>query len=513
MARYKNYSYEQTIMIPVRYDRQILPGSFEEAINRIVDEHINLETFEARYKNDITGRKAYDPAILLKIILLAYSKGITSSREIEKLCNDNVVFIALSADSHPDHSTIAGFISSMEKEIAFLFTDVLSICDEMGLIGGTMFAIDGCKLPSNASKEWSGTKADFIKKKEKIEKTVKHLMSQHKEKDKEESKYLDNDDRNKRINNLKTKIEKITKWINENEDKIGASGNLKKSNITDNDSAKMPSSHGVIQGYNGIALSDKKHQIIITAEAYGEGNEQKVLKDVLNKAEENLKEIGKSESFLKDGKLITDSGFHDKENVHMVYEKGIDAYIPDYGFRKRDPRFQTADEHKEEVFQYRKDRPKRKYFGPEDFTYNKEKNKLVCPAGSELYIRNRNFECRGRKAINYMAKITACRVCELRAKCLRNPNTAARQVHIFYNHEGAKDSLLEKMKKKIDSITGRHIYSKRMEIIEPVFANIKSTLGLDRFSLRGKLKINIQWKLFAIVHNIGKIYRYGMEFA
>ncbi|MEW5818509.1 MAG: transposase, partial [Spirochaetota bacterium] len=423
------------------------------------------------------------------------------------------VFMALSADSHPDHSTIASFISSMGNEISPIFTDILSICDEMGLIGGTMFAIDGCKLPSNASKEWSGTKADFIKKKEKIENKVQSLMKQHKEKDNEENKDKKNDDRNKRITNLKSKIEKITKWINENDDKAGVKGNIRKSNITDNDSAKMPSSHGVIQGYNGIAVADKKHQIVITAEAYGNGNEQKVLKDVLNKTEENLKEIGKDEDFLKEGKLITDSGFHDKENIHMLYEKGIDAYIPDHGFRKRDSRFETNENHKNEVFKYRMNRPKKKYFGPEDFTYNKGKNKLVCPTGSELYIRNRNFICRGRKAIAYMAKVTACRICDLRKKCLRNPKTVARQVHIFYDHTGAKDNLLEKMKKKIGSVIGRKIYSKRMEIIEPVFANIKSTLGLDRFSLRGKMKVNIQWKLFAIIHNIGKIYRYGMEFA
>ncbi|MEW6087078.1 MAG: transposase [bacterium] len=69
------------------------------------------------------------------------------------------------------------------------------------------------------------------------------------------------------------------------------------------------------------------------------------------------------------------------------------------------------------------------------------------------------------------------------------------------------------MKKKIDSVAGRYIYSKRMEIIEPVFGNIKNNLGLTKFTLRGKPKINIQWKLFAIIHNIGKIYRYGMEFA
>ena len=117
MARYKNYSYEQTIMLPVRYDRQILPGSFEEAISHLVDNSIDLSVFESKYKNDKNGATAFDPAILLKIVLLAYSRGITSSRKIEELCNENVVFIAISADSHPDHSTIAAFISSMGKEI------------------------------------------------------------------------------------------------------------------------------------------------------------------------------------------------------------------------------------------------------------------------------------------------------------------------------------------------------------------------------------------------------------
>ncbi|MDD5774104.1 MAG: transposase, partial [bacterium] len=450
--------------------------------------------------------------ILLKIVLLAYSRGITSSRKIEDLCNENVVFIAISADSHPDHSTIAAFISSMEKEITSIFINILMMCEEMGLIGGTMFAIDGCKLPSNASKEWSGTRADFIKKKEKIEKTVKHLMSQHKEKDKEDINESDDDNRGKRIIKLKNKIEKITKWINENEDKPGAKGNIRKSNITDNESAKMPSSHGVIQGYNGIAVADKKHQVIINAEAYGEGSEQKLLKDVLDNTEENIKAIGKDEDYLKEGKIITDSGYHSKENIHMLYEKGLDAYIPDYRFRKRDPRFETAEMHKYPVDRYKANKTN-KYFMPKDFTYDKEKQKLICPSGSAMYICNRNFERFGRKAIAYRAKKTACRVCELRAKCLRNPNTISRQVHIFYDHEGAKDSLLEKMKKKIDSVAGRYIYSKRMGIIEPVFGNIKNNLGLTKFTLRGKPKINIQWKLFAIIHNIGKIYRYGMDFA
>ncbi|MBN4054499.1 transposase [Nitrospira defluvii] len=164
MARYKPYDYNQSKLIPIYFDEQILPGTFEYALNHIVDKELDLSIFLDRYKNDNTGASAYDPAILLKIVLFAYSHGITSSRKIEAAGQNNILFKALSAATVPHFTTIADFISSMEAEITPLFRNVLLICDEMGLIGKEMFAIDGCKLPSNASKEWSGTKADFAGK-------------------------------------------------------------------------------------------------------------------------------------------------------------------------------------------------------------------------------------------------------------------------------------------------------------------------------------------------------------
>ncbi len=322
-----------------------------------------------------------------------------------------------------------------------------------------------------------------------------------KEKNKEEEK-------DARIKKLQDKIEKITKWMKENKDKEGAKGNAIKSNITDNESAKMVSSHGVVQGYNGIAATDSKHQVIVSAEVYGNGNDEKVLKDVIEKTEDKLESIGKN---IKDVKIIADSGFHSKDNVKMVNEKELDAYIPDKGFRQRDPRFATAERHKKSVYKYEKESEK-KYFNPEDFKYDKDTKKLICPAGSELYVRNSKYTNRSGKAIAYMAKVTACRACELKEKCLRNPNTVARQVHKFYDRtKQAVDEQIEKMKAKIDSTMGRYIYSKRMGIIEPVFGNVKQNKGLTtRFTLRGKNKVNIQWKLFAIVHNIGKINNYGL---
>lgn len=165
MARYKEYDYSQGKFIPVHFDKQILPGTFEYTLHYLIDNEIDLSDFDLRYQNDETGAPAYDPAVLLKIILYAYSRGITSSRKIAQCCEENIIFMALSADTRPHFTTIADFISSADQETMELFLQVLLTCDAMGLIGKEMFAVDGCKMHSNASKEWSGTKEELQKKK------------------------------------------------------------------------------------------------------------------------------------------------------------------------------------------------------------------------------------------------------------------------------------------------------------------------------------------------------------
>jgi transposase len=157
MARYQPYDLDQGKFIPVSFRDQILPGSFEYALNEIVEQHLDLTPFEDRYGNDDTGRLAYDPAVLLKFVLYGYYKGIISSRRLSEACERNVIFMALSADTHPHFTTIADFISQMHQEVAGVFTDVLMYASELNLIGQDTFAIDGCKLPANASKQWSGT--------------------------------------------------------------------------------------------------------------------------------------------------------------------------------------------------------------------------------------------------------------------------------------------------------------------------------------------------------------------
>jgi len=175
-------------MVVVNYADQLQPGTFEHAIHFLIEQKLDLSIFHPSFNNDDTGRPAYDPAILLKIILFAYSKGITSSREIQWCCETNIIFKALSCDTVPHFTTIANFVSGYSDEIELLFEQILLVCDEQGLLGKELFALDGCKMPSNAAKEWSGTFKELQRKRDKLQRQIQYYITEHKQLDKNESR-------------------------------------------------------------------------------------------------------------------------------------------------------------------------------------------------------------------------------------------------------------------------------------------------------------------------------------
>ena len=423
--------------------------------------------------------------------------------------------MALSADTRPHFTTIADFISSVDQEIIRLFLQVLMICDGMGLIGKEMFAVDGCKMPSNASKEWSGTKEELRNKKEKMEKAIRQIIGRHRETDKREKDKAAVQQEEQYVETLKKQVKKIKKWLAENDDKPGKTGKPIKSNITDNESAKIKTSHGVIQGYNGVAVVDDKHQVIVRAEAFGAAQEHDLLKPMIEGTRENFGEIGEKDVFGK-AKLVADSGYHTEDNMKMVMEEGIDAYVADTQFRKRDPRFAEVDKYKERAREERKE-----YFGApdmfrpnRDFTLSEDKRYCICPAGKRLHRNGGNVKVNGLQAIKFRGRKMDCRVCELRPKCLRSEKSEYRQVSFIQEAGGPKPKTFSAiMRDKIDSIKGRLIYNRRLGTAEPPFAHIRSILGLDRFTLRGKRKVNTQWLLYCITHNLLKVHRYGEKFA
>jgi transposase len=510
MARYKEYSYEQILMVPVSFEKQILPGSFEYTLCYLIDNQIDMGIFDLHYENDETGAPAYDPSILLKVILFAYSRGIISSRKIEKLCDENIICMALAADSRPHFTTIADFISSRHEEISALFTMILSVCYSQGLVGKNMFAIDGCKISSNCSKEWSGTKEELLGKTEKIRKSINYLLEKHKKTDKDWDDQQQRVKEEKAIKKLNGRSDKICQWLKTHDEKRGSLNQPIKSNVVDNESAKMSTGHGVIQGYNGIAAVDDKHQLVVWAEAYGDANESGHLPEILEGVEKNCLESGIDEDIYKKVVITADTGFHNRKNMALVHEKKINAYIPDNLFRKRQVAFSNAGRYKKKVANWKPEKGKH-YFRPEDFHMDTITNTLICPAGHPMKMKCPNFQSGDGRYVgkSYRGQRKYCGSCSLRAKCIRHEHTPYRQVALM-KEVSTGINPMEEMISRIDTPYGRSVYSRRMGTVEPVFGHLAGMKKLNRFTLRGKEKVNSQWLLYCMVHNIGKIQRYGV---
>ncbi len=505
MARYKHIDTSPRCLA-VDLQRQLLSGSLEHALNHLLDHRIDLSGFDSKYCNNETGAAAYPPGMLLKVVLFAYSRGIVSSRAIERSCREHITFIALSGDTSPHFTTFAGFVSTLGDDIAQVFSQVLYICDRQGLIGREMFAIDGVKLPSNASKARSGTRADFEHQAGKLEAAAQTMLARHREQDQLATEPTLHAKEIQRIERLQQDAAQMRRWLADHpEDRKGSKGAIRKSNRTDNESAKMATSKGAIQGYTGVAAVDAKHQIIVEAQAHGTGSEQELLVPVV----EAMKHI------RDDDTLITaDAGYHSEANLKALDKLKVEALIADNNMRSRDERFAGQDKYKAlpDPIHDKGGKPRKTArYQPRDFDYDAEEKTCICPAGKHLYQNGANCVHNGLVGVKFQGAQRDCVPCSLRDKCLRTPEkTKTRQVMFFRGKaQDAPENYTDQMKRKIDSPEGRILYGQRFATVEPVFGNLRYNKGLDRFTLRGKKKVDAQWKLFCLVHNIEKLAHHG----
>src|SRR5215469_11035953 len=500
MARYKNTDYAQGLILPVNLSEQIIKGTYEYTLKMLIDEKLDLSIFDLRYNNDETGAPAIESRILLKIILYCYNMGVISSRKIAKLCESHMTVKALAEDTEPHYTTISNFVSGRCEEIAKAFTEVLLVCDDLKLLGGKMSAIDGCKLPSNASKEWSGTKAELQEKYEKLKKISKKIVEKHKKNDRIGKKETEAD--MKKLETLDKKADKILKFLNTHEDRVGAGGEIIKSNITDNESGKIQCSKGVIQGYNGMAVADSKNQVILAADAYGTVAEGQFFGEMMEQTESNLHEVTGEAEPLKGTVILADTAHFSEGNLQFAKEKGMEAVIPDQQYRNRD------EDLKEGEPLVRERREGKEKFDARHFEYNKKKDSYTCPNEKKLSYK-RTVTLNRSEGKHYESTAHDCAGCPFFDQCIRTKKKDSGKKQKKYRTlyipiTKYEENLSQKMREKIDTPRYKRIYSVRLGMIEPVFANITYCKGITRFTLRGQKKVSTQWRLYCIVHNIGK---------
>jgi hypothetical protein len=265
----------------------------------------------------------------------------------------------------------------------------------------------------------------------------------------------------------------------------------------------MATAKGVLQGYTAVAAVDSKAQIIVAAQAHGSGSEQSVLLPMVQSTE-----ALRTEQTM----VMADAGYHSEENLKHLYERNVPALIADNLMRRRDKRFKNQAKYKglPDPLWDKTAKPREGKFTPADFQHDPKTNRCICPAGNKLYSTGRHCTTSGRVHHKFQGAKRDCVPCHLRDRCLRHPDrTPTRQVAFFAKNQPSPLAFTERMKAAIDSARGRALYGRRIATVEPVFANLRHNKRLDRFTLRSRPKVNTQWRLYCLVHNIEKLAHHG----
>jgi len=257
-------------------------------------------------------------------------------------------------------------------------------------------------------------------------------------------------------------------------------------------SGKIQGAHGVIQGYNGMAVGDSKNQVIIASNAYGTVSEGQYFSEMLEKTERSMRMITGKENPLEGTIILADTAYFSEDNLQEAKAKEMEAVIPDEQFRNRD----------EEINEGKRRKGKAR-FDARYFEYIEDGNYYKCPNSKILKYRG-EVKLNRNKGNKYESKASDCKDCPYKDKCIHVKNKKKKYRTLYIPIIKYEENLCQKMREKIDTPKYKKIYSNRLKIIEPIFANITYCKGMNRFTMRGEKKVNIQWKLYNIVHNIGK---------
>jgi len=303
---------------------------------------MDLSEFYSTYRNDGWGAAAYDPSMMVAVLLYAYCRGIRSSRKIARALEEDVGFRVVAANQQPDFRTICRFRAEHEEDLERLFVQVLRLCQEAGLVKLGVVALDGAKVAANAA-------LDANRSHEAIEEEVRRMLEEARQVDANEDALFGPDrrgdelpeglgrraERLKRLEEAKARLEQdsaekaqaVQDHMAQRQAEEVAAGKKKrgrkpkmvetvpaaeaKANITDPDSRIMKTRQGYVQGYNAQAIVSQD-QIIVAVGVTQEANDVQQLKPMLETLERTLEAAGIEE---QPKAALADAGYWSEANV------------------------------------------------------------------------------------------------------------------------------------------------------------------------------------------------------
>jgi len=482
-------------------------------IEKVVDE-LDISPIIKQYKGG--GTSAYHPRMMIKVLFYAYFNNIFSCRKIEKALQENIFFMYLSGYSIPDYRTINYFRSKVLKDkLKEVFKQITLLLEELGHISLDVQYVDGTKVEANANKYRFAWRKSVEKNKKKLEEKIESILS-----DIEQSIKIENEEIGKEelptpidVDILKVKIKAINQKLKEShqrdksatgqdrkgiekqvkelekkclpklaeyEAQLEALGERNSMSKTDKDATFMRMKHNGLgdgeskAGYN-VQISTE-NQYITHVSIHQTPGDTTTLKKHLEGFEQLYQKQSKE--------IVADAAYGSQENYEYLSQKNIEGYV----------KYNTYDK---EQSQKETDNP----FAIEQLKYDKEGDFYVCPHGDKLTkikegIRSTNT---GYKVELSYYQASQCEGCPLRALCHQQEGNRVIEV----NHK--VKALREKARGLLQSEKGKAHLRKRSVEVESVFGQIKFNNGFNRFRLRGLIKVELEFLLVAIAHNLRKL--------
>lgn len=408
------------------------------------------------------GADEYYPKDLLKLVIYAYSYGIRSSRKIERACYHNLSFQWLMGGQKPDYRTIARFRSEYKEQIKRVLKQCVHICIGLDLIEGNVLFTDGSKFRANASINNTWTKEKCEKSLRKINEQIDQLVDECEEIDAQEDRVS--------LVKLHKKINDKQKLVTKIQNSLQALKHSGKAslNSTDPDSVKANGRQGTHASYNVQISVDNKHALIVSAEALSANNDRGQLKNQVTQSSENLGQKPKA--------ACADCGYSSVEDIVKI-DDDVKVIVPTQKQIQKE-RGQTPGP-----------------FDKEQFSYNKDKDEYICPAGKALRYKRLQKE---RQAKVYQAHGQDCQNCQHFGICTTSQNGRVIKRLVHEDHQKHLEEIYQ-------SPQGQAVYQLRKEKVEHPFGHFKRNLGAGQFMLRGKQKVDAEASILSTCFNIARM--------